>query len=206
MVLTKKFCEQDKQRLLDAYENDEDFVELAKILKIKRTTAYSIVKRGRATNLPRGGSGLNRKDDDECVDTAIRCLEENPLLIIKERNVMVHQLLNKPSDQALSNALDGSRINLKLTRDRPAERNTLDTIEQRYDYARWLMGPNVVNENKFFIDEFGINTHIRRNQGRSKKGHRVYRRVSGQRGPNITVCIAVSNRKGLVHYQSFAGG
>ena len=197
----EKISQQDKQRLLDAYENDEDFVELAKSLKIKRTTAYNIVKRGRATNLPRGGSGLNRKVDDECVDTAIRCLEENPLLSLKELNVIVHQLLNKPSfsDQALSNALDGSLITLKLTRDRPAERITVDTREQRYDYASWLMGPNVVNENKFFIDEFGINIHTRRNQGRSKKGDRVYRRVSGQRGPNITVCIAVSNRQWLVH-------
>ena len=68
------------------------------------------------------------------------------------------------------------------------------------------MGPNVVNENKFFIDEFGINIHTRRNQGRSKKGDRVYRRLSGQRGPNITVCIAVSNHQGLVYYQVFAGG
>ena len=68
------------------------------------------------------------------------------------------------------------------------------------------MGPNVVNDNKFFIDDFVIKIHTRRNQGRSKKGDRVYRRVSGQRGPNITVCIAVSNRQGLVHYQVFAGG
>ena len=143
---------------------------------------------------------MNREVDDECVDAAIRCFEENPLLTIEGLNVMVHQLLNKPyfSEQALSNALDGSLITLKLTRDRPAERNTVNTIEQRYDYARWLMGPKVVNENKFFIDEFGINIHTRLNQGKSKKGDR---RVSGQRGPNITVCIAVSNRQGLVHYQ-----
>ena len=55
---------------------------------------------------------------------------------------MVHQLLTKPSvsDKALPNALDGSLITLKLTRDQ--------SVEQRCDYARWLMGPNVVNENK----------------------------------------------------------
>ena len=47
--------EQDYQRLLDAYENDEDFVEMTKIPKIKRTTAYN-VKRGHAISLPRGGS------------------------------------------------------------------------------------------------------------------------------------------------------
>ena len=80
---------------------------------------------------------------------------------------MVHQLLSKPSfpDHALSNAF----ITLKLTWDRPGKRNTVDTKEQRYDYARWLMGPNVASENKFFIDENVINIHIRRNQGRSKK-------------------------------------
>ena len=38
-------CEPDKQRLLDAYENDEEFVELDKNLKIKRTPVYSIVKK-----------------------------------------------------------------------------------------------------------------------------------------------------------------
>ena len=59
---------------------------------------------------------------------------------------MIRQFFNKPSfsDQALSSALDGSLITLKLTRDRPVERNTVDRVEQRYDYARWLICPNVV--------------------------------------------------------------
>ena len=93
------------------------------------------------------------------------------LVTVKELSVMVHQLLNKPSfiDLALSNAPDRSLITLKLTRDRPVERNTVDKIEQHYDYARWLMGPNVVNDNKFSIDGLGINIHTRSNQGRSKK-------------------------------------
>ena len=82
--------EQDKQRLLDVYEDNVDFEESAKLLKMKRTTSYGIVKRGRATNLQRGGSELNRKDDDECVDTTIRCLEGNHLVTIKDLNVMVH--------------------------------------------------------------------------------------------------------------------
>ena len=178
----EKNCEPDKQRLLDAYENDEEFVELAQILKIKRSSVYSIVKkRGRATNLPNGGSSLNRKVDEECVDTAIRCLEQNPLVTMKKLNVMVHYLLIQPSfsDQALPNALEGSLITLRLTSDRPVERNVVDTIEQRYEYAGWLMGSNVVNENMVFIGEFRRNTHTRRNQGRSKNGARVYRRVSG---------------------------
>ena len=79
---------------MDAYENDEDLVELAKFLKIKKSTAYSIAKRGRATNLPIVRSGLNRNVDDECVDNLS---QENALVRIKELNVMVHQLFDKPS-------------------------------------------------------------------------------------------------------------
>ena len=62
---------------------------------------------------------------------------------------MVDQLLNKPSfsDQALSNALDGSLLTFETYKGQ-TERNTVDKIEQRCDYARWLMGPYVVNENK----------------------------------------------------------
>ena len=122
---------------------------------------------------------------------------------------MVHHLINKPSffDQVLSKALDGPLINLKLTRDRPAERNAVDTIEQRYDYARWLMDPNVVNQNKFFIDESGINFHTMRNRRRSKKRLSLPQSMWSTRTTHITVCIAVSNREqGLVHYHVFAGG
>ena len=199
---------QDKQRLLDAHESGADFLPLASILGIKRATAYSIIRKGTAMNRPRGGN-IHKKVDQECIDKSIQLLEDNPLLTIKELNVKLHQILNhKPqfSDQALSAHLDGSLITLKLARDEPAERNTPSTIEERYHYAIWLMGPNVVNEKKYFIDEFGINIHTRRSQGRSLKGERVFRKVNGQRGPNITICIAVSSEKGLVHYQIFMGG
>ena len=38
------------------------------------------------------------------------------------------------------------------------------------------------------------------------KGDRVYRKVGGQKGPNVTVCCAVSPDGGLLHYQIIQGG
>ena len=32
-----------RARLIEAYENDEDFLEIAKLLKIKRETAFTII-------------------------------------------------------------------------------------------------------------------------------------------------------------------
>ncbi|MEL7309244.1 MAG: hypothetical protein AAGK05_16230, partial [Pseudomonadota bacterium] len=38
-----------RQKLIDAAENGDDFVQLAQMLNIPKTTAYSIVRRGVAT-------------------------------------------------------------------------------------------------------------------------------------------------------------
>ena len=41
----EKLSQFAKARLIEAYENDEDFLEIAKLLKIKRETAYTIIAR-----------------------------------------------------------------------------------------------------------------------------------------------------------------
>ena len=58
---------------------------------------------------------------------------------------------------------------------------------------------------KEFCNGFGINNHTRRSQGRSAKGDRVYRTVNAQKGPNVTICCAVSTED-LLHYQVIQGG
>ena len=59
---------------------------------------------------------------------------------------------------------------------------------------------------KIYIDEFGCNIHTRRSRGRAKTGERAYRTVSGQKGPNITVCVAVSADQGLEHFEIITNG
>ena len=39
----EKLSQFAKARLIEAYENDEDFLEIAKLLKTKRETAYTII-------------------------------------------------------------------------------------------------------------------------------------------------------------------
>ena len=46
---------------------------------------------------------------------------------------------------------------------------------------------------------------MRRTQGRSAKSDVVYRKVSAQKGPNVTICCAVST-EGLLNYQVIQGG
>ena len=81
--------------------------------------------------------------------------------------------------KTLANALDGLAYILKLPRDVPADRNRAYVINERYEYARWLTSPNVVNTCKMYVDECGMNIHTKRNQAGSIRGTRTYRTVSG---------------------------
>ena len=75
----------DKRRILEIHSNGGYFLTLARSLDIKRTTAYTIVRRGREENLPKGGSH-NRKTDDEILHHAVEILEGNPMLSLKQLN------------------------------------------------------------------------------------------------------------------------
>ena len=55
----------------------KDFVQLADTLEINRSTAYSIVRANRTTNLPKGGA-RNKKIDNESLEFVVELLEENP--------------------------------------------------------------------------------------------------------------------------------
>ena len=42
--------------------------------------------------------------------------------------------------------------------------------------------------------------------GRARVGERAYRQVSGQRGRNVTICLALSPTNGLVYHTARSGG
>ena len=67
------------------------------------------------------------------------------------------RLPQKPhfTQQALSKALEGRRITFKIAR-LSCERNSEENIEDRYNYALWIMSPDVISSRKNFVDEFGV--------------------------------------------------
>ena len=67
------------------------------------------------------------------------------------------------------------------------------------------MTQGVIND-CIFIDECGYNIWTARSYGRATVGERAFRQVSGQRGRNVTICLAVSPTNGLVHHTARIGG
>ena len=156
----------DRARLLAAHTNGEDFLETARLLGIKRSTAYSIIRSGRPAKLPTGGARqAHIKVDQEICNFVAELLESNALLTLLEINHRIRTRFphkREFSKSTLSKKLDGLLFTTKLVRDVPAERNRSDVIQARIEYATWWCSPAVINANKIYVDEMGFNIWTRR--------------------------------------------
>ena len=115
------------------------------------------------------------------------------------------RLLQKPHVciATLANELKSRLLVMKKLCNAPAERNSQRT---RRDFGQWLLQNGVQREELIFIDEAGINLYVARTRGRARVAERTVRVVNGRREPNLTLCFAISNTQGLVHYTIQEGG
>jgi len=206
-----KICEADKTRLYESYKNGDDYLDLARWLGIKRTTAYHIIRRAQqndgAVTLPRGGK-RNGKVTDEMKHVLRDIVNEHPDYTLAMLNNEMRTRLpdaRHVSTTTVSTALQGELITMKKLEDAPAERNSDATKATRHQYAGWLM-ENIQRYEFVFVDEAGINLWTKRTRGRARRGQRAVRVVQGRRGPNLTMTFAVSAESGLVHHELQEGG
>lgn len=209
--MSSKVSVVDKQRLYDAWLSGEDYVELARHLGIKRTTAWAIIKRANnrdgLVSVPRGGR-RHSKIDNEIGEVLAEIVEEHPAYTLHQmKSELQIRLPHKPalSLSSISRCLTGRLIVMKKLEISPSERNSGSTKDSRKDYADWMLRDGVGQE-LIFIDEAGINLWVQRTRGRAPVGQRAVRVVGGQRGRNFTVVFAVSNRRGLINHDIFEGG
>ena len=201
----------DRERLVSAYERDRDWGSLAEELSIKRQTARSIIMAFRRSNrreaLPKGGHRPRCLPPD-MIERAVGYVEEKPSITLREileRLTNDYPAWNPCTIQTISRALDGQLITLKIARGVPHQWNAPNVKEDRRGYAQWMMGAGL-EENLIFVDEMGANVWTARTQGRARRGQRAVNIIEGQRGKNLTLCLAVSPTWGLVHWTFVKGG
>ena len=67
---------------------------------------------------------------------------------------------------------------VKLARPLPVERDRLDVLSKRVNYADWFVRHAVMNH-RIFVDECGYNIWTARRHGRARMGEKAYRQVYG---------------------------
>ena len=110
---------EDKQRIYDAFNRSEDYLQFAEQMGIKRQTAYAIVRRTEsrdgAVALQRGGQRRTRIDE-ELTAAARDIVLEHPAFTLNQINHELRQRMpHKPqiSRTTLAGMLEASLISVK---------------------------------------------------------------------------------------------
>ena len=108
-----RISDEDKRRIIESHTNGDDYVETARLLGVKRTTAWGIVRRNQQqvqanqANRPRGGA-RNRKVDQEMTNNMVATIEQHPEYTLAQINAQLHaELPDKPqiSDSTVAKTL-----------------------------------------------------------------------------------------------------
>ena len=203
------------QRLADAFEDGDDYHQLAALLGIPYQMARSIIHvwlaEGRVQRLPEGGAHNIKLTDG--MQAFIRdFVLQQPFTIIA---AVGQELAVRFPDTAISDSTIAWHLQNQLITTKTAgkdsdlsyERNRPNTIERRFQYARHMIGqPRWVftficlcHQRQVYIDESGFNIFTRRSKGRAPLGERV-RRIVAPRGRNVNITLAISPDTGLVHH------
>lgn len=206
-----KINQQDRNRLISAFERGEDYIVVATVLQIKHQTANSIIRKFQATGErePRNkGGAKNVKMNADMKLYLVGLVENKPTITLQE---MKNQMeLNNPewpvvTVQCIAKALDGELISLKQLRNCPQQRNSEVVKIARRDYMLWW-SEEAEHDTLVYVDEMGFNLWTSRTQGRARLGERAVRQIARQRGQNVTVTLAVSPLHGLVYNSIKRGG
>ncbi|KAG7165130.1 putative DDE superfamily endonuclease domain-containing protein 15 [Homarus americanus] len=199
----------DRERIIEAYRAEQDFLVVAAALGVQRTTAYSIVRVYQRENRVEAAhaGGRHKIIDNETLDLIVMLLEANPMMTLREIKEEVMDIFpTKPhfSEVTLSRYLEGELISLKMSRDSPAERNSPAVKEARHAYATWMLATGL-QQQLVYIDETGFNLWTKRTYSRARRGERVHRTVGGQRGRNTTVIAAIAEHCGILYHEIHYG-
>ena len=154
-----------KRRTIESHEAGLDYQETARVLGVKRGTAYYIVRRYTENGVvvrPRGGARI-RKMDAAMDEVLVQIVEEHPEWTLTQLKATQLQLRlpHKPvvSIQTLGRRLRNQLIVLKTMETVAVDRDRHDVKVARAAHAEWYT--LTVNSNHppemVFVDESGVN-------------------------------------------------
>ena len=205
----KKTTQEIRQRIVDAAQSGDDFVKLANLLKIPKTTAYSIAKRNTGQHSAAKGGLRHKKWDDDLARFCEEMLSKEPTISVKALNSRIRENFgdNKPniSDSCLSKNLDGMLYTIKKWYGFPEGRNSLRVKELRRDYFEWMLNARANGGEFIYTDETNFGAWTRKSNGRSKKGTRCHRIIANSHSRNLNIIMSISSERGLIYWERHFG-
>lgn len=171
-VRFQKSTVEARQRVIDAVNNNDDFIVVAGNNGISRRTAYRIAASGVAQYRPRGGQ-RRQIVTAAMEDALVQMLSNNPLSTLNEYKAMLlRDFETNVSTQTISRHLDGQGYTIKKLHVEPEGMNSDVNKLKRRQYADYFMQGVADNKLFYFVDDTNYNLFCKRTNGRSCKGDR----------------------------------
>jgi transposase len=103
------------------------------------------------------------------------------------------------SNGTIYRLLKQGNFTTKTLRKEPEGRNSESTMARRVVYCQEMSEEK--EEYLVFIDESGFDLHTNRKRGRARVGRSATVITSNSKGGNITLCLALSPTRGVIHYK-----
>ncbi|XP_049292943.1 uncharacterized protein LOC125768820 isoform X3 [Anopheles funestus] len=203
----KTTSDEDRHRVVTAYENGASGKDIAKMLNIKRGTVYSIIKKYQKTwevSAAKRGGNRPKMLSDEAVQSIRSWIDEDCTLTMKVLVEKVHERYSvRVSTTTIAREIKGFNFSFKRIHNIPERRNTDSTIEERKSYAAmyYELLLEITDKGIVFLNETGLKLSMRTSQGRSQPGTTPSAVEPQLRSKNISIICAM-NKYGIVHYRS----
>ena len=192
----------DRERVIAAYESQKSSSEISQILDINRTTVIEIIKKYLSTGIihaQRRGSLPSSKLSMEQKLVIKSWVDADCALSLKTlADKVMDEFSISVSKSTINRILDNFNYSLKKIHLLPERRNATDNIQVRKEYALQFSAlPSIYSEDQIvFIDEVGFNVSMRTSRGRSP----AVTVVPCIRSRNISICCAM-NRNGIIYFK-----
>jgi transposase len=204
--MAKRISDDNRERIINGYNNQKTFTEMAELFCCDRTTIGRVVStyltEGRVGSRPCGGYKPNKLSDEHKDAIRAYIAEDCTISLETIRVRLIDNFSITVSVPTIHRAIDEFSYSLKNVTRIPEHRNDKATIETRYRYSReYLYLLTKYNESQiFFLDEVGFKVSMRSRRGRSPKGRRAVQTVPNIRSRNISVCCTMS-KNGTYFYK-----
>jgi len=198
----------DKERIIQAFENGEDYYLLGKQLGASHGATRGIVyryrKKGLITTGRRGGyrkPKINEQMGEKLLEFLEICPDSTLLELSK---FLLEKFHVSCSISTVDRFLSGKMYSIKKISASVQEKNSDRVKNERKEYATTFLEDQWLSSQCIYIDETGFNIWMRRSHGRSEIGTQIHAVIPNCRGSNITLIMAISKR-GPIHHKILMG-
>lgn len=206
----KKVSRETKERICQLLDNDmRSRLDLTNIYQIPYTTVCKIYqdwcKNGGALPQPKERGRKRKLLDDEDRRFIKAKIDEECTRTLDELRTLLELERNKTASlETIRKAIDEFNYSVKRVEVIPQAAETEAIWEKRVAYAQWFLQANYHSGRLIFLDETGFKVSMRRNRGRSERGHAARLVVQRTKTKNIT-CIAGISVNRIEHYKILDG-